>query len=390
MDLKNLTRATWMEIDLDNLIYNYNEIRKTVHEETEVMPIVKADAYGHGAVRIVKTLMDEGAKRFGVAHLSEALHIKKYVKEAQVLVMGYTPDFLVEKAINNNITLTVYLREQAEYFSKIAKELNKTLKIHIKLETGMNRLGFMPTEENIKNIVDIYNMDNIDVEGIFTHFPASDDNPPYTMKQVEKFDFMCNELEKQNVNIKIKHISNSAAVMNFPEYNRDMVRAGVIVYGVYPFPEPDKEFLNLKSVLSLKSRISHIKEIEKGAKVSYGLTYEAKRKTQVATIPIGYSDGFSRDLSNVGNCIVNNTLVPIIGRICMDQLIIDVTGLDVKRDDEVILIGSSEDEKITLEDISAQIDQIPASLLCMFTKRLPRVYMKNKEILEVKDYLLDL
>ena len=379
-----------MEIDLDNLIYNYNEIKKTIGEDTDVIPIVKADAYGHGAVRIVKSLISEGAKLFGVAHLSEALHIKKYVPEAQVLVMGYTPDFLAEKAIDNDITLTVYLREQAELFSQTAKKLNKTLKIHIKLETGMNRLGFMPTEENIKNIVDIYNMDNIDVEGIFTHFPASDDDPDYTMKQVEKFDFVCNELEKENVNIRIKHISNSAAVMNFPDYYRDMVRAGVIIYGVYPFPDPDKNYLKLKSIMSLKSRISHLKYIEKGDKLSYGLTYEAKDKRQVATIPIGYADGFSRDLSNVGNCIVKNTLVPIIGRICMDQLIIDVTGLDVKRDDEVILIGSSQDESISLEDISGQIGQIPASLLCMFTKRLPRVYMKNNEILEVKDYLLDL
>ena len=379
-----------MEIDLDNLIYNYEEIRKTIGKETEIMSIVKADAYGHGSIQIVKSLVDQGAKRFGVAHLSEALHIKKYVKEAEVLVMGYTPDFLGEKAIKHNIILTVYLKDQAEYFSQLAKKLDKTLKIHIKLETGMNRLGFMPTKENIENIIDIYNMDNIDVEGIFTHFPASDDNPDYTREQVRKFDYVCKELEKNNVNIKIKHINNSAGVMNFPEYNRDMIRAGVIIYGVYPFPQADREYLKLKSIMSIKSRIAHIKEIEKGDKVSYGLTYEAKKKSQVATIPIGYSDGFSRDLSNLGNCIVKNTLVPIIGRICMDQLIIDVTGLDVKRDDEVIFIGSSENKQITLEDVASQINQIPASVLCMFTKRLPRVYVKNKEIVKVTDYLLDL
>lgn len=388
--MKNLTRATWMEIDLDNLIYNYNEIRKTIGKETDVMPIVKADAYGHGAVRIVKTLVDEGAKKFGVAHLSEALHIKKHVQEAEILVMGYTPDFLAEKAISNDIILTVYLKDQAEYFSKIASKLNKTVKLHIKIETGMNRLGFMPTKENIKSIIDIYNMDNVKIEGIFTHFPASDDNPEYTMEQVRKFDFVCNELEKKDINIQIKHISNSAAVMNFPEYNRDMVRAGVIVFGVYPFPEADKEYLKLKSVLSIKSSISHIKEIEKGDKVSYGLTYEAKRRIKVATIPIGYADGWSRDLSNIGHCIVKDTLVPIIGRICMDQLIIDVTGLDVKRDDEVIFIGTSKNKEISLEEVADRIDQIPASLLCMFTKRLPRVYLKNKQIVEVMDYLLEL
>lgn len=388
--MKKLTRPTWMEINLDNLIYNYREIRKIVNEETEIMSIVKADAYEHGAIQVVKTLMDEGARKFGVAHLSEALHIRKYVKDAEILVMGYTPEFLGEKAIENNIIITVYLKEQAEYFSKLAKRLNKTLKLHIKLETGMNRLGFMPTIENVNKIVDIYNMDNIEVEGIFTHFPASDDDPKYTMEQVKKFDFICSELEKKNINIKIKHISNSAAIINFPEYNRDMVRIGVMIFGVYPFPKADREYLKLKSVLSIKSTISHIKDIEKGEKISYGLTYETKKKSKIGTIPIGYADGLSRELSNIGNCIVKDTLVPIVGRICMDQLMIDVTGLDVSRGDEVVFMGPSGDKEITIEEVADKIGQIPASVLCMFTKRIPRVYIKNGQVVEVKDYLLEL
>lgn len=388
--MKKLTRPTWMEINLDNLIYNYREIRKIVNEETEIMSIVKADAYEHGAIQVVNTLMDEGARKFGVAHLSEALHIRKYVKDAEILVMGYTPEFLGEKAIENNIIITVYLKEQAEYFSKLARRLNKTLKLHIKLETGMNRLGFMPTIENMNKIVDIYNMDNIEVEGIFTHFPASDDDPKYTMEQVKKFDFICSELEKKNINIKIKHISNSAAIMNFPEYNRDMVRIGVMIFGVYPFPKADREYLKLKSVLSIKSTISHIKYIEKGEKISYGLTYETKKKSKIGTIPIGYADGLSRELSNIGNCIVKDTLVPIVGRICMDQLMIDVTGLDVSRGDEVVFMGPSGDKEITIEEVADKIGQIPASVLCMFTKRIPRVYIKNGQVVEVKDYLLEL
>ena len=388
--MKTLTRPAWLEIDLDNLIHNYKEIKETLDKGTELMAVVKADAYEHGAIQIVKTLLNEGVKRFSVAHLSEALHIRKYVKEAEILVMGYTPEYLGEVAVLNNITVTVYLKDQGEYFSQCAKRLNKVVKVHIKIETGMNRIGFLPNKESIGDIKDICSMDNILVEGIFTHFAASDDDPSYTMEQVKKFDYVCDELIKSNINIPIKHISNSAAIMNFKDLNYDMVRAGVILYGVYPFPEADRSLLKLKNILTLKAQISHIKEIEKGEKLSYGLIYEAKNKTKIATIPIGYADGFSRELSNKGSCIVNDTIVPIVGRICMDQLMIDVTGLDVKRGDEVILMGKSINREITIEEVADKINQIPAALLCMFTKRLPRVYIKNNKIVNVVDYLLDL
>ncbi|MCQ4925630.1 alanine racemase [Tissierella carlieri] len=388
--MEKLTRPAWMEIDLDNLIHNYKEIRSILKEKTELMAVVKADAYEHGAVQIVRTLMEEGVEKFGVAHLSEALHIRKYVKDAEILIMGYTPEYLAEKAILNDITLTVYLKEQGEIFSQLAKRLDRTVKIHVKIETGMNRLGFMPNEDGIKDIKDIYNMDNIEVEGMFTHFAASDDDPSYTMEQVRRFDYVCNTLQKLDINIPIKHISNSAAIMNFPDLNYDMVRAGIILYGVYPFPNADRELLKLKNILTLKAQISHVKEIGSGEKLSYGLIYEAKKKTKIATVPIGYADGFSRELSNKGNCIVNNTVVPIVGRICMDQLMIDVTGLDVKRGDEAILMGKSLDKEITIEEVANKSGQIPAAVQCMFNKRLPRIYIKNKEIINVTDYLLEL
>ena len=299
--------------------------------------LFRSDAYAHGAIQIVKTLLEEGVKNFGVANLSEALHLRKYIKGANILIMGYTPEYLGETAIINDIALTVYLKEQAVFFSQCAKRLNKSAKIHIKIETGMNRIGFMPSKENINDIKYICNMDNLKVEGIFTHFASSDYDFNYTMEQVKKFNYVNDELLKSNINISYKHISNSSAIMNFKELNYDMVRAGVILYGVYPFPEADRSLLKLKNILTLKAQISHIKEIEKGEKLSYGLIYEAKNKTKIATIPIGYADGFSRELSNKGSCIVNDTIVPIVGRICMDQLMIDVTGLDVKRGDEVIL-----------------------------------------------------
>lgn len=388
--MEKLTRPAWLEIDLDNLIHNYKEIKGILKDGTEMMAVVKADAYEHGAIQIVKTLLQEGVTRFSVAHLSEALHIRKYVKEAEILVMGYTPEYLGEIAVLNDITLTVYLRDQAECFSQCAKQLNKVVKVHIKIETGMNRIGFLPNKESIRDIKDICSMDNILVEGIFTHFAASDNDPTYTMEQLKKFDYVCDELLESNINIPVKHVSNSAAIMNFKDLNYDMVRAGVILYGIYPFPEADRSYLKLKNILTLKAQISHVKEIDEGEKLSYGLIYEAKNKTKIATIPIGYADGFSRELSNKGSCLVNDTIVPIVGRICMDQLMIDVTGLDVKRGDEVILMGKSKDKEITIEEIADKINQIPAALLCMFTKRLPRIYIQNGKIISIKDYLLDL
>lgn len=386
----NLTRPTWMEVDLDNLAHNYHEIKAKLKDGTDMMAIVKADAYEHGAEMIVETLKKEGVKRFGVAHLSEALHIRKYHKDVEILIMGYTPDFLGKKAIENNITMTIYLEEQAEYFSELAKSLNKKAKVHIKVETGMNRLGFLPTEENIETISQIYKMEGIEVEGIFSHFAVSDENRLYTNDQARKFKFVVDGLKEKNVDIKIKHIMNSAAIMNFYDFGYDMVRAGVIIYGVYPFPDADRKYLKLKSLITLKSTVSHIKEIHKGQSLSYGLIYEADKTRKIATIPLGYADGFSRKLSNIGRCIINGSFAPIVGRICMDQLMIDVTGIDVKMGDQVVFMGSAGDKEITIEEVAKNMEEIPASVLCMFTKRLPRVYTRGGEIVKVKDYLLDL
>lgn len=388
--MKNLTRPTWLEIDLDNLAHNYHEIKSKLKDETDMLAVVKGDAYEHGAEMIVKTLKEEGVKRFGVAHLSEALHIRKYHGDVEILIMGYTPDFLAEKAIVNDITVTIYLKEQAEHFNQVAKMLNKSAKVHIKIETGMNRLGFKPTLESIDKIEEIYKMDNIKVEGIFSHFAVADENRLYTNDQARKFRFVLDELEKRDVDIKIKHIMNSAALMNFYDCSYDMIRAGVIIYGVYPFPEADRRYLRLKSLLNLKSTVSNIKEIHKGQRISYGLIYEADKTTKIATIPLGYADGFSRKLSNIGRCIIKGQFAPIVGRICMDQLMIDVTGIDVEIGDEVVFMGRAGDKEITIEEVAENIGEIPASVLCMFTKRLPRVYLKDGELIKVKDYLLEL
>ena len=386
----DLTRPAWLEIDLDNLHFNYKEIRKLVRDTADIMAVVKADAYGHGAAAIVRELMALGVKRFGVAHLSEAIHIKNHSPHAQVLVMGYTPDYLAEVAINRGVRLTVYLEDQADHFAKVAKALDKDAVVHLKIETGMNRLGFLPDEKTLQAVERIKEMDNIIIEGMFTHFPAADDDHGYTERSMAKFREFCRMLYEKDIDIPVKHVSNSAAIMNFPQYGLDMVRAGIILYGIYPYPQAKRETLPLKPCISLKAQISHVKTIEKGDKVSYGLTFEASTRTQVATVPVGYADGWSRDLSNKGYALVNGRRVPIIGRICMDQLMLDVTGMDVKRGDEAVLMGSQGEEEITIEEIASQIGQIPASVLSMLTKRLPRVYVKERRVPEVVDYLLEI
>jgi len=386
----DLTRPAWLEIDLDNLHFNYKEIRKLVRDTADIMAVVKADAYGHGAAAIVRELMALGVKRFGVAHLSEAIHIKNHSPHAQVLVMGYTPDYLAEVAINRGVRLTVYLEDQADHFAKVAKALDKDAVVHLKIETGMNRLGFLPDEKTLQAVERIKEMDNIIIEGMFTHFPAADDDHGYTERSMAKFREFCRMLYEKDIDIPVKHVSNSAAIMNFPQFGLDMVRAGIILYGIYPYPQAKRETLPLKPCISLKAQISHVKTIEKGDKVSYGLTFEASTKTQVATVPVGYADGWSRDLSNKGYALVNGRRVSIIGRICMDQLMLDVTGMDVKRGDEAVLMGSQGEEEITIEEIASQIGQIPASVLSMLTKRLPRVYVKERRVPEVVDYLLEI
>jgi alanine racemase len=388
--LKELTRPAWLEINLNDLACNYNQIRKALNKGTDLMAIIKADAYENGAIQIANELMKQGVDKFGVATLSEALHIRKSIEGAKILIMGYTPDYLMKKAIEEDIDITVYMVEQAKLASELAKKLNKDALIHIKIETGMNRLGFMPTEESIMAIQKIYSMNNIKIEGIFTHFAASDNDPSYTFNQAKKFDYIVDGLKKLGLRIPLRHVSNSAAIMRYRELDYDMVRAGIILYGVYTSPDEDRDTVHLTNILSLKAQISNVKEIEKGEKISYGLTYETLRKSKIATVPIGYADGYSRSLSNKGSVIVKNTIVPVVGRICMDQLMIDVTELDVKVGDEVVLMGKSGDKEITIEEIAMKIGGIPAEVFCMMNKRLPRVYIKDGKVEEVVDYLLEI
>lgn len=385
-----LSRAVWAEINLNNLAHNMQEVRRVTNKSSKVTAVIKADGYGHGAVFIGKTLLENGADRFAVATLSEAIQLRKHFLDTEIMVLGYTPDNLAKEVIENNIIQTIYSIEQAEEFSQMAITLNKNIIVHIKIDTGMHRLGLLPTNETITEILEISKLKNLVIEGIFTHFATADElNKDYTRDQVGKFNYVTKELEKLGVTIPLKHVSNSAAIIDLPEFNYDMVRAGIMLYGLYPSSYINRNVVDLKEVMCLKAKISQIKELKEGEGVSYGLKYTFQKDGKIAILPIGYADGYTRLLSNKSHVMVNGIKAPIIGNICMDQCIIDITGMDVNVEDEVVLFGGDNPNGISIDSIANILNTINYEVVCMVNKRVPRVYTENNHIIEVKDCLLD-
>ena len=384
----NLSRPVWAEINLDNLAHNMKETRRVVNKNTLITAVIKADGYGHGAVCIGQTLLDNGANRFAVATLSEAIQLRASFPNTEIMVLGYTPNDLTEDILANNIIQTIYTLEQAEYFSKLALLSNKKITVHIKLDTGMNRLGMQESQETIDSILQMSKFEGLFIEGIFTHFAMADEiDKEYTNNQVKKYKKIVNTLEENGLNIPIKHVSNSAAIIDMPELNMDMVRAGIMLYGLYPSKNVNQNNVNLKEVMCLKAKISQVKEIPKGTGVSYGLKYKCTKNSKVATLPIGYADGFTRMLSGKASAMLQNKKVPIIGNICMDQCIIDISGLDAKIDDEVVLFGGNDKNGISITSVSELLNTINYEIVCMVDKRVPRVYIKDEKAIYYKDYL---
>lgn len=383
-----ITRPVWIEINLDNLSHNIKEIKRILKKNTLLTAVIKADAYGHGVLGIADTLIESGVERFAVATLSEALEIRTKYKDTPILILGYTPKEFLLPLVKSDIIPTIYSFSQADELNKVAVFLGKTVNIHIKIDTGMHRVGMAVRTESVEEIAAISKLSNIFIEGIYTHFATSDEpDKTYTLKQVKKFNKVISDLENKDVKIPIKHVSNSAAIIDLPNLNYNMVRAGIILYGLYPSDFVNKDNINLKEVLSLHGRIYHIKNLERGMGVSYGLTYTTKDPSKIATLPIGYADGFSRLLSNKASAILKgkNKTVPIIGTICMDKCMLDVTGIDVKECDEVILIGSDCEQSISSTDIADTLGTINYEIICMMKKRIPRVYIKNGEIISIRD-----
>ncbi len=385
---QQLRRPVWAEVNLDNLAHNIKEVRRVTKPEAMVTAVIKADGYGHGSVEIGKTLLENGADRFAVATLTEAIQLRKYYKDTPILVLGYTPEEDSDEVIRHNLIQTVYAFEQAEALDKVAKEYGVKTKVHIKLDTGMSRLG-LRMDKAVITTEYINMLGNVEIEGIYTHFAVADEvNKDYTLGQVKKYNMIIEELEEKNIQIPIKHVSNSAAIIDLPELNYNMVRAGIMLYGLYPSHDVSHENVKLKEVMSLKARISHVKDVEPGVGVSYGLLYTTEQETRIGTIPLGYADGYTRLYTGNAKAIVGGEIRPIIGRICMDQCMVDLTGLDIKRGDEITLFGTGDDKFISIDEVASWIDTINYEVVCMISKRVPRVYKTQGEIIQIKDALL--
>lgn len=386
--MKKILRPAWAEIDLDAIAYNTRNIKKLIGDK-DLIAVVKANCYGHGIIDIIPTLLENGASRFAVAMISEALEIRDNKITAPVMILGFTPLYLGEELINNNIEQTVYDLDYAKELSKIALTLNKKAKIHIAIDTGMGRIGFLPNEKSIDNITEICSLEGIEVIGIFTHFSTSDEkDKEYSHEQFTKMLSVMDTLKKRGIDIPLKHVANSGAIIDLPDTYLDAVRAGIILYGYYPSDEIDKNNLALKPALTLKATITNVKTLEKDMYVSYGRTFKTSNETIVATIPVGYADGYLRKLAENGKVIIKGEFAPIIGRICMDQFMIDVTNIpDVKIGDEVILLGEKNGLKYNADDMAKKLDTINYEVTCMLKSRLPRVYIKDTHIINVKNHI---
>jgi len=388
-----LNRPVWVEINLDNLAHNISEVRRVTRDDAKVTAVIKADGYGHGAVVIAQILLENGADRLAVATLTEALQLRKSYPETEILVLGYTEEPSIHLAIEKRLIQTIYTYQQAVEFNEIAKEMNQTLKVHIKLDTGMTRLGMMPETETIEIIKKIMSLENLYVEGMYTHFARADEyNKAATQKQVSNFEFVRQGLESEGVKLDIYHVSNSASIIDLPEYNYDMVRAGIMLYGLYPSDEVKRDDVKLKEVMSLHTKISRVQEVSKSVGISYGHKYVTEESQTIGTLPIGYADGFSRSLTFKAEAIIKgkNKKVPVVGRICMDQCMIDVTDLDVEIGDEIILFGEDMDQRISIDDIASHLNTINYEVVCMINKRVPRVYTKSGEVVKIIDYIMAL
>ena len=383
-------RPTWVEVNLDNLAHNIKEVKKSTSEDTLVTAVIKANAYGHGAVESARVFLGNGGDRLAVATLSEAIEIRKAGIEAPILILAFTPISQYKEIIKYNIIQTIYNYSEATILSKYAVEMGKIVKVHIKIDTGMGRIGYLPSEETIEEIIKISKLPNIEIEGIFTHFATADEvDKSFTRLQYNRFMDVINKLESRGLKIPIKHVSNSAAIIDLPEYNLDMVRAGIILYGLYPSPDVDKSRINLKPAMTLKTRISNIKTVPKNFGISYGQIFLTEKESKIATIPIGYADGFTRLFTSKGEAFINGKIVPIVGRICMDQSMIDITEVEnVSIGNEVILFGSGE-KGLHIDEIASKLNTINYEIVSMVGRRVPRVYIKNGEIVGIKDYILE-
>lgn len=360
---------TYAEISLSAIKHNLAEIRKLLAPKVEFMAVVKANAYGHGAVAVSRAAVDAGADRLAVANLKEALEIREAGIVSPILILTESPTSVMDEIVQYDLCQTIYSFSEARALSEEAQKRKKTARVHVKVDTGMGRVG-VPPSEAVAFITKISSLPGLELEGVFTHFAkAEDPQDNFTVDQFQKFQHVISKVK----HIPIKHSANSAAVLYHSETHLDMVRVGLMMYGLYPLGS-SRRMINLKPALSFKSRVTYIKRIPAGTPLSYGCTYSTPSETTIATIPVGYADGFSRRLSNRGQVIIRGKRYPVVGRVTMDLTMINVGGSDVEVGDEVVLIGEQNGQAISADEVAGLEDTISYEVICGIGKRVPRIY----------------
>ena len=374
-------------VSLDAIAHNFEEMKKNIADGTRIVAVIKADGYGHGAEAISR-LIEDYEYIWGFATAEEAIQLKDAGIEKPVLILGLVFEEYFQELIRKDVRLTVCEYDVAKILSDEAVRQGRQVHIHIALDTGMSRIGYQVTEEAADEMAQIAKLPHMIVEGIFTHFAKADEyDKTFTKEQIQKFRKMIAMMEDRGVSIPVKHCSNSAGIAEIREANMDMVRAGITLYGLWPSEEVDQNSLDLKPVMELKTHVAYVKDLEAGRAISYGGTFITKRDSRIATIPVGYADGYCRGLSNTGSVLIHGKRAPICGRVCMDQFMVDVTDIpDVKIGDEVTLIGRDGDEVITMEEVGSLSGRFNYEFVCVLGKRIPRVFYRDGKKIASQEY----
>ena len=380
----------WAQIDLDAISHNIRELRNITNKQSILMAVVKANGYGHGAVEVARIALENGAEALAVARIGEAIELRNAGLNSPILIFSYTPINDAQKLVHFDLTQTVYTYEAARAYSEIASGLGKDLKIHIKIDTGMGRLGMIPDfqeigthDENLlykdtqKDIEAIFKLPSLIVEGIFTHFSSADsEDKSFAQKQLDRFLGLLERLRLKGFEFPLCHAANSAAIIDIPSSHMDMVRPGISIYGLYPSSNVNKDKIHLKPAMTLKSKVIQKKDVPAGFNVSYGNTYQTNKPTTVATIPAGYADGFNRLFSSKGQMLVHGKRAPVIGRVCMDHTMLDVGHIpDVEVEDEVVIFGEQESQLLHIDEVAKRLSTINYEIVTTITNRVPRVYI---------------
>jgi len=375
--MEAIRRAAWVEVNLDAIAQNTRELRRLIPESVQFMAVVKANAYGHGAIEVSRVALANGADWLGVAVLDEALDLRKVGINAPILILGSVPEAQAATIVQADLRQTVFSYPLARALSQAAQALGKTARIHLKVDSGMGRIGFQLNADSLEEIRQIRALPGLEIEGFFSHLATADSaDKAYAIEQFRRQQVFCQELEASGLTFPLRHLANSAALLDLPSFHLNMVRAGISLYGLYPSPAVRLERLLLQPALALKAQIVQVKAVPAGTAISYGRTHITPKATQIASLPLGYADGYPRVLSNRGEVLIRGQRAPLVGTVCMDQFMVDVGHIpEVQVGDVAVVLGEQEEERISAEEIARLADTINYEIVTRIGLRLPKVFL---------------